>query len=69
MSNIKTYCGINMGAEEIRAVREFDAAHLKCAKGNGLLQFIVTPRGIGCTIEVKCRECGEIKDITTGETW
>ncbi|MCK9428912.1 MAG: hypothetical protein M0R17_02735 [Candidatus Omnitrophica bacterium] len=70
MSKIKSYCGINMGDKEIASVEKFHNNHLKCAKGNGLLQFIITPGGgIGATIEIRCIECGTIEDITTSETW
>lgn len=63
------YCGINMSEEEIKSIKKFDQEHLKCAKGNGLIQFIITPNGIGTDKVIRCRECGATEDITTGECW
>ena len=66
-----SYCGINMTEKSIRKIERFKSVHLKrCAKGRGLLQFLVTPTGgFGVEQLVICIECGAIRDITDINLW
>lgn len=45
---------------------KFSQEHRKC---NALKEICIIPAGIGNIVSVKCKGCGEIKDITDIDSW
>ncbi len=67
---ITQYCGINMTDRMIAKLKRFQSVHIqRCSGGNGLLEFIIRPDGIGATVKVRCIRCGTTRDITDSDLW
>lgn len=63
---------ITLSPNEDKDVKEFKLKHCSCKNKPGLTghySYILTPTGIGYVLEIKCNQCGEIKNITDYDNW
>jgi hypothetical protein len=57
---------------ESKEYNEFCKKHINCeftSTIGGKFSIIITPTGLGKCVEVKCKACGETKDITDIDCW
>ena len=55
-------------------LKEFKEKHKHCVKPDNTIEryrftYLETPTGIGPIDEIRCNNCGEIKDVTDIDSW
>jgi hypothetical protein len=55
-------------------LKKFKEKHRNCVKPDNSIEryrftYLETPTGIGPIDEIRCNNCGEIKDVTDVDSW